>query len=340
MPPFRTGKIPTEVLVRNVFRYTGKVDRSVILGSSIGEDAALVSLGRDVLVMTTDPVTGAATDLGWLSVHVNANDVACRGATPKWFLCDLLLPEKADVNLLNSIMRQVDRAAREVGVAIVGGHTEVTPDLKRPIVVGYMMGVTQRGKFVTSSGARIGDDIIMTKSVGIEGTGILAADFSHKLRGKIDSRTLATAKKMRRLISVVEEAQLAVEAGGVKAMHDPTEGGLLQGVWELAEASKVGFTIQQSRISIRPETNRICSVFGVDPLRLMSSGCLLIVADRRKSGKILRRLRTHAIQGNIIGKVTSQRSGRKLVLGDGRVKEIGPSERDELYRVFESHRAR
>ena len=340
MPPFRTGKIPTEVLVRHVLRYTGKVDSSVILGSSIGEDAALVSLGRNVLVMTTDPVTGAAADLGWVSVHVNANDVACRGATPKWFLCDLLLPEKAGVRLLDSVMKQIDRAAREVGVAIVGGHTEVTPDLERPIVVGYMMGVAQRGKFVTSSGARPGDDIIMTKSVGIEGTGILAADFSHKLRGKINSRTLATAKKMRRLISVVKDARFAVEAGGVKAMHDPTEGGLLQGVWELAEASKVGFTVYASRIPIRPETDRICAVFGLDPLRLMSSGCLLIVADRRKSGKILRHLRTHAIPGNIIGKVTARTSGRKLVGGDGRVREIGPSERDELYRVFESHRSR
>jgi hydrogenase maturation factor len=237
-------------------------------------------------------------------------------------------------------MRQIDRAAREVGVAIVGGHTEVTPGLERPIVVGYMMGVAQRGKFVTSSGARPGDDIIMTKTVGIEGTGILAADFAHKLRGKVDSRTLATAKKMRRWISVVKDARLAVEAGGVRAMHDPTEGGLLQGIWELAEASKAGFTVYDSKIPIRPETDRICAVFGLDPLRLMSSGCLLIVADRRKSSKILRHLRRHAISGNIIGKVSTQRSGRKLVGEDGRVKEIRPSERDELYRVIESHGSR
>jgi hydrogenase maturation factor len=203
-----------------------------------------------------------------------------------------------------------------------------------------MMGVVRRGKFVTSSGARPGDDIIMTKSVGIEGTGILAADFTHKLTGKVDRRTLATAKKMRRWISVVKEARLAVQAGGVRAMHDPTEGGLLQGVWELGEASKVGFTVDTSRIPIRPETERICSVFGLDPLRLMSSGCLLIVADKRKSGKILRHLESHGVPGKIIGKVTALRSGRRLVEGDGRVREIGPSERDELYRVFESHRAR
>jgi hydrogenase maturation factor len=340
MPRFRTGKIPTEVLVRNVFRYTGKIDRSVILGSSIGEDAALVSLGKHVLVMTTDPVTGASADLGWLSVHVNANDIACRAATPKWFLCDLLLPEKSGIKQLDAIMRQVDQAAKEIGVAIVGGHTEVTPGLKRPIVVGYMLGLAEKGKFVTSSGARPGDEIIMTKHVGIEGTGILAADFAPKLKSRIKPQTLSSAKRMRRWISVVEDARLAVRAGGVRAMHDPTEGGLLQGVWELAEASKVGFTVQESKISILPETGQICSVFDLDPLRLMSSGCLLIVAEKRSSARILRHLRSHGISGNVIGKVTPLRSGRKLEGVDGRVKEIGPSERDELYRVIESHRAR
>jgi thiamin-phosphate kinase len=336
MPQFKTGKIPTKVLVRDVFRYRGKFDRSVILGSSIGEDAALVSLGKHVLVMTTDPVTGASSDLGWLSVHVNANDVACRGATPKWFLCDVLLPEKAGVKLLVSIMRQVDRAAKEIGVAVVGGHTEVTPGLRRSIVVGYMLGIAERGKFVTSSGARPGDDIIMTKDIGIEGTGILATDFAPKLRTKIDPQTLSTAKKMRRWISVVQDARLAVQTDGVRAMHDPTEGGLLQGVWELAEASNVGFRIHGSKISIRPETEQICSALGLDPLRLMSSGCLLIVADKRRSGKILRYLRAHGVRGTVIGKITTRRGGRKLMGRDGRVKEIGPSERDELYRVIES----
>ncbi|HUK51531.1 MAG TPA: AIR synthase family protein [Terriglobales bacterium] len=340
MSQFVTGKIPTDVLVRNVFRYTGRVDRSVILGSSVGEDAALVSLGRHVLVMTTDPVTGATSDLGWLSVHVNANDIACRGATPRWFLCDLLLPEKSGVRLLDSIMQQVDQAAKEIGVAIVGGHTEVTPGLVRPIVVGYMLGLAGKDEYVTSSGARPGDDVIMTKYVGIEGTGILAADFTLKLRSKINPKALRTAKSMRHWISIVEDARLAVQSGGVRAMHDPTEGGLLQGVWELAEASNVGFRIQESEISILPETAQICSVFNLDPLRLMSSGCLLIVAQKQSSRKILRRLRAHDIPGNVIGKITSLKSGRKLVRTDGRVREIGPSERDELYRVIESHRAR
>jgi hydrogenase expression/formation protein HypE len=340
MPLFRTGKIPTQVLVRNVFRYKGIKDQSVILGSSVGEDAALVSLGKNVLVLTTDPVTGTASDIGWLAVHINANDVACRGARPRWFLCDLLLPERCKVKLVNTIMKQVDKAAKQVGVAIVGGHTEVTPGLKRPIVVGYMMGVVPRNRFVTSNGARPGDHLIMTKTVGIEGTAVLASDFAHKLRPKINGKLVRQAKGLRSLISVVDDALIAVEVGGVRAMHDPTEGGLLQGVWELAEASGAGFLIHESRIAIRSETKQICSAFKVDPLRLMSSGCLLIVADKRKSRLILRRLRAHGIPASIIGMITQRRLGRKLIALNGKTREIVTSERDELYRVIEAYRTK
>jgi hydrogenase maturation factor len=339
MAALRTGKIPTEVLVRNVFRYKGAKDRSVILGSSVGEDAALVSLGRDVLVLTTDPVTGTTSDVGWLAVHVNANDVACRGARPRWFLCDLLLPERSSAVLVDTIMKQIDAAARGMGVAVVGGHTEVTPGLKRPIVVGYMVGLVSKRRFVTSHGARPGDKIIMTKTVGIEGTAVLAADFAHRLRGKIGVRELRRAKGFRSLISVVDDALTAVDAGGVRAMHDPTEGGLLQGVWELAEASKIGVVVYESRVAIRPETSHVCSAVRVDPLRLMSSGCLLIVADKGKSNGILRKLRRRGIEANIIGAVTPRNEGRKLVRVDGRVVRIRPSERDELYRVIELYRA-
>ncbi len=338
MPLFRTGKIPTEILVRSVFRYKGAQDRSVILGSSIGEDAALVSLGKNVLVLTTDPVTGTASDIGWLAVHVNANDVACRGARPKWFLCDLLLPEKSNAALVEKIMKQVDKAAKGIGVAVVGGHTEVTPGLKRPIVSGYMVGVVSREKYVTSHSVCPQDQIIMTKTVGIEGTSVLATDFAHRLRQKIGPRSLKRAKGFRNMISVVDDALIAARAGGVRAMHDPTEGGLLQGVWELAEASHVGFVIHESQIAIRPETNEICSALGVDPLRLMSSGCLIIVAERGKSNGILRALKKHHIPARIIGTVTPKSRGRKLVGVQGSIRKVAPSERDELYRIIESYR--
>ena len=334
MRQFRTGKIPTDILIRTVLQYTGRKDRSVILGSSIGEDAALISFGSKVLVFTTDPVTGTASDIGWLSVHINANDVACRGARPRWFLCDLLLPELSDARTVKAIMKRVDAASKELGVAVVGGHTEVTPGLKRPIVVGYMVGVVDKEKFVTSSGARPNQDLILTKSAGIEGTALLAMDFSRI--SEVDEKLLARAKSMRHSISIVEDAMIAIRVGGVHAMHDPTEGGVLQGIWEIAEASKVGFTVHESKIAIRAETKVICALHHVDPLRLMSSGCLLIAADNRKSNHIVHRLAQRGIEARIIGRFTDRNKGRRLVRLDGSTTEIRASERDELYRVIET----
>jgi hydrogenase maturation factor len=338
MARFRTGKIPSDILVRNVLKYRGLQDSSVILGSSLGEDAALVKLGGRILVLKTDPVTATTSDAGWLAVHINANDIACRGAKPKWFLCDLLLPEGTSIKLIDSIMRQIDSAAKRVGVAIVGGHTEVTPNLKRPIVVGYMVGLLRSGrKYVTSANARPGDDIIMTKSAGIEGTSLLALDFARRLKTEGAGKYLEHAKRLRHSISVVEDAMIAVQCGGIHAMHDPTEGGLLQGVWEIAEASKIGFMLNESRIAIETATRTICSALNVNPLRLLSSGSLLIAADNRKSSLILRRLRAHRIEAHIIGRFTERNEGRILVKSDGSSVKIGPSERDELYRVIESY---
>jgi hydrogenase maturation factor len=336
---FKTGKIPSDALIRSVFRYAGKKDQSVILGSSIGEDAALIRLGRRVLVLKTDPVTGATEDIGWLAVHINANDVACRGAKPRWFLCDLLLPENSDSSLVDVIMKQVDKAARQIGVSVVGGHTEVTPGLKRPIVAGYMVGIVDKSRFVTSSGAKPGDRIIMTKSAGIEGTAVLGSDYRVQIRKKAGRELAARAAALRQGLSVVQDALIAVETGGVRAMHDPTEGGLLQGIWELAEASKLGFVIYESVIPVLPETKRVCTVFDVNPLRLMSSGCLLIAADRRKSDLIVQRLKRKRIPAQIIGRFTPRRMGRALVQEGGTRVEIGPQERDELYRIIETHLA-
>jgi len=333
--PFRTGKIDSNLLRRSVLRYRGGHDPSVILGGSVGEDAALVSLRGKVLVLKTDPITGTISDIGRLSVHINANDVACSGGRPRWFLCDLLLPKRSNARIIETIMRQVDKAARELGVAVVGGHTEITPGLKKPILVGCMVGIVDRGKYVTSHGAHPNHDLIMTKSAGIEGTSVIALDFSHKLR--LESKLMARAKAMRHSISIVREAMIATKTGGVSAMHDPTEGGLLQGIWEIAEASKVGFAVYESRIPIRKETVRICNSLDIDPLRLMSSGCLLISANKRKSRMIVQQLRRRGIQAEIIGTFVDRKKGRKLIRPDGSRLEIKASERDELYRVIEAY---
>jgi hydrogenase maturation factor len=335
---FPSGKIPTEILRRSVFPFSGAKDPRVLLGPSVGEDAAVIAMGRQALILTTDPITGTDERIGWLSVHINANDAACRGARPLWYLANLLLPPGSTEVNVRAIMRQIDRAARELGISVVGGHSEITIGLDRPIVVGFIAAETRKGKYVTTGGARPGDDIIMTKTAGIEGTAILAAELERNLRRKVSPQTLKSASRFFERISVVEAAMTAIEAGGVHALHDPTEGGVIHGLWEIAEASNVGMHVHEANIPIAGETVEICSALRIDPLKLISSGSLLISADRRKTRSVLRALVRMDILCSRIGRFLPRRRGRRLKRLNNRTVGITPPARDELYRVLERFR--
>jgi hydrogenase maturation factor len=334
---FQTGKIPFDVLRRIVFKYLGTPSRNVLLGPSIGEDAAVVRFKGNFLILKTDPITGAENEVGWLSVHINANDVVTRGAQPLWYMYTLLLPPSAKESTLKSIVKQIDAAAREIGVPVVGGHSEVTPGIHKPIVIGAMVG-TVLNDYLTTSGAKAGDEVILTKGAGIEGTAILARDLERELLKVVDRKVLKRAKKFSKNISVVKDALTAIRAGGVNALHDPTEGGIINGLWELAEASKLGIMAYEDAIMIAPETKAICEALGIDPLRLMGSGALLIAAKPRKTHEILRRLKEEGIPASTIGRMKQPRKGRTLISTEGRFRKLKPPPRDEIYKVLERFR--
>jgi len=337
--PFLTGKVPPDPLRRIVFQRAGAPNRRLLLGPALGEDAAIVRVRGKLLVLTTDPITGAQENAGWLSVHVNANDVATRGAKPVWFLCCLLLPEGSDARLLEAIMDQVDEAAREVSVTVAGGHSEITPGLNRPVIVGSMIGEVMSGKYVTTSGAKPGDKVILTKTVGLEGTAVLASDLEGRLTGSLGADIVRRAKSFSRRISVVKDAMIATGTGGVHAMHDPTEGGIICGLWELAEASRTGMVVEESKITIEPETEAVCRVLGIDPLRVLSSGALLIAARPRNADRIVKSLKQHRVDACVIGEMTRFEKGRVLVKRDGSQVKLEPPPRDELYKVLDESRA-
>ena len=334
MPSFSTGKIPSEVLRRIVFNHLGVASDRVLCGPAVGEDAAVIDMGDRVLVAKANPITGAARHVGWLAVHINANDVASRGARPLWFLCTIMLPEAAEETLLEEIMEDIHEACCEVGASLVGGHTECTPGLDRPILSGVMIGEAQKGRYVTTRSAEPGDDILLTKGAGIEGTGILATDLEERLQGKLNAETIKAAQAMLRQISVVPEALQAVEAGGVNSMHTPTEGGIIQGLWELAKAADVGVEAQEEAIPVAPETRKICDVLKVDPLRLLSSGALIITAKPTKSIRIIDAITKIGVKATIIGKVTNARKGMKMLTHGGGEVPIKAVEQDELYRII------
>jgi hydrogenase maturation factor len=332
-----TGKLPQDILRRVVFERLGVPSERVIQGPHVGEDAAVLELGDRVIVVATDPITGAIGNVGWLVVHVNANDVASTGARPLWFLCVTLLPEGADEALLEKIMEQMHAACTETGVALVGGHTETTPGLDRPILIGFMMGEASKEDYVTTGGAQPGDVIVLTKGAGIEGTAVLAEDLSKVLEPKIDGSVLHAAKQMIKRISVVPEAMKAVELGGIHSLHDPTEGGLLNGVWEMTEAAEVGVELIESNIKIAAETKAVCEALGVDPLKVMGSGALLIVLEREKVDTLLESLSGIEVDASVIGVIKPPEEGRILVKQDGSRVKIEAVDQDEVYRVLEEH---
>ncbi|KXG76095.1 Hydrogenase expression/formation protein HypE [Fervidicola ferrireducens] len=325
----KTGKIPPEILKKTVYPFLGEKRSEVLVHSGFGEDCCVIDFGDYVAVASSDPITGADTEGGYFSVFVACNDVAACGAKPVGILITLLLPEGSSESMLLKIMESIDRACREIGIEVLGGHTEVTPAVTKPVISATAIGMARKDGFVTSAGAKPGDDIIVTKYIGLEGTAILALDFEKFLREKLPEETVKKAQSLVKNISVIEDG-LTASAIGVSAMHDITEGGLLGAIWEITEASGVGAEIYADRIPILPETQAICQVFEIDPLALISSGSMLICTS--KGQEVVKALKEKSIPATIIGSVTS--NGR-YILKSGQKFPITPPERDELYRAIE-----
>jgi hydrogenase maturation factor len=282
-----------------------------------------------------DPITGALKIIGWLAVNVNANDISTFGVEPAFFLSCILLPEKADRGTVEIISFQLNAAAKSLGMAIVGGHCESTPGLANPIVVGCAMGMTEKENYVTARGARPGDKLIMTKSAGIEGTAILASDRARQLKEALDATTLSSAKRFYERISTVKDALAAFKTGGVHAMHDATEGGTVGAVHEMADASNLGVKIYQEKISVEPETKKICKFYRIDPLQLIASGSLLIAAKQEFAENIVKTLRKNKVQAEIIGEFLSSAEKRLIVHENGKTKVLVRPSTDQLWQALE-----
>jgi len=337
MPPnrkLRTGKVSNDVLKRFILNRLGVPSNRVIKGAAVGEDASIIDMGEKVLVAKANPVTGAEKNIGRIAVHINANDVAARGAKPLWFMSIILLPEGCTEFRLEEIMEEINKACNELGVQIIGGHTECVAGLKRPIISGFMMGETPKSKYITTSGAKPGDKIILTKTAGLEGTSILASDLEGLLKRKIDQKTLQRARKMIDFISVVPDALQAAQISGVHSMHTPTEGGVLNGLYEMSAAACVGLSIEENLIPISPETSIISETLGVDPLKLFSSGALLIAVIESSVGDVLDTLECIGVQASIIGEVKKMTDGRIITRSDGTQKPIDSVRQDELFRIL------
>lgn len=326
LPP---GKIPIDILKEVVFKNLGIKREEIVLGPSAGIDGAVIEVGNNHMIVSMDPITGAIERIGWFAVNINANDIATFGVEPAFFFSCILLPENAERKTVETISTQMDKAAKKLGIAIVGGHCEVTPGLTNPIVVGCTMGLTEKGNYVTAGGAKPRDKLILTKHAGIEGTAILASDREEQLKKAMSTAVLQKAKEFYNQISVVKEATTAFKTGGVHAMHDPTEGGVAGGIHEMADASNLGVEIVEEKILIAEETFKICKFFQINPLCLIASGSLLISAKQDSANRIVDALSEKGITANIIGEFLPSPEKRLIKRKDG--------SEDELIRPLSDH---
>jgi hydrogenase maturation factor len=332
------GKIPIDILESVVFKNLGIRRREVVLGPSAGIDGAVINVGNKSLVVSTDPITGAIELIGWLAVNINANDIATFGVEPAFLLSCILLPENADMKTVETISGQMGKAAKELGIAIVGGHCEVTPGLANPIVVGCTIGMTEKGNYVTAAGAKQGDKIILTKTAGIEGTAVLASDKENQLKKVVSATTLRNAKRFYDQISVVKDAITAFKTGAVHAMHDPTEGGVAGGIHEMADASHLGFRVHKKKIPVRPETTEICNFFEIDPLQLTASGSLLIAVERDSADRVVGILSEEGITAEVIGEFLPSVEERIIIQEDGSSENLVRPVSDHLWSALEKIR--
>ncbi|MEM2093555.1 MAG: AIR synthase family protein [Candidatus Bathyarchaeia archaeon] len=326
------GKVPVEILRSIVFKNLGEKRPEVVVGPSVGVDGAVIELGDKALITSMDPITGAVKRIGWLAVNVNANDIATFGVKPAYFSSCILLPESADEHMLKTICAQIDEAARDLEMAVVGGHCEVTPGLKGPVVVGCAMGITGKGRYVTAKNAKPGDKLLLTKSAGIEGTAILASDFYKLLvEGGISEELIVSAQRFFENISVVKDGIIAFETGFVDAMHDPTEGGVLGGIHELADASNLGVKVFEDRIPVAEETLEICRFFNIDPLQLISSGAMLVAVKENFADEVITAFSRNGVNASLIGEFLEDPKARILVQSGGAERRLPAPSFDHLW---------
>ena len=328
------SKFSLDVLERRVFPFVGSGDPDVVLGAAFGEDVALTRIGDDVLVSHVDPIVGAIGDIGWLAVHVACNDIATTGIPPRWILLLVLVPRLEDEELLERIMRDANRAAGELGVSIIGGHTGYSAGLSRPLVSVTALGTASGREPVRTGGACVGDRVLVTKGVGLEGTAILSQDFADVGRSLgLSEEELAQGRDVMAEVSVVPEA-LALAAQGATAMHDVTRGGLLETLLEIAHLSGMGIEVDASQLPIPSVVSRFAQAFQFDPLRMISSGTLAVTVPPERVEDVRRVLAELGTPFAFVGRVTEGVGVR--IVQDGQAVHYTEirCEEDELARMW------
>jgi len=329
----KVGKLDSEVLQRIVIDKITYRRPEVKTRAGVGEDCAVIDYGAYECVISTDPITASVNDIGRLSIHISCNDIASNGIEPLGITLAVLLPEGTTREDVKMIMAQAGEAAEKVGVEIIGGHTEVTPAVNQPVIVSTAFGRGFAGESAPSTEIGPGDWILMTKVAGLEGTGIIAGDKEAELGDVLTPAEIQHAKDLLHNVSVVKEGVAAGKIG-TSGMHDVTEGGILGAVWELCHLGEVGAEVWEKAVPVDPVTLKIAEHYGINHLRLISSGCMIIMASDERKDAIMEAVRKEGVQISCIGRILDECEGVYLMHENSMIEEIQPPEADELYKVI------
>ena len=337
---FIVGKLKHKFLDKMLKNYVSSThlrgDRVVVSGR-VGEDAAVIDMGDKYLVAKTDPITFVTDEIGYYAVNINVNDVVCTGATPKWFQSTILLPsELTDEDLIEYIFKNIHDTCKSLGITVVGGHTEITAGLDRPIVIGSLLGEVEKEKLVLSSGANANDSIILTKGIFIEGTSILAREKEDLLKQKgFDNEFIEKCKNYlyNPGISIYNEALISNDNFLLTSMHDLTEGGLFCGLAEIAIASNLGLLINEAKINVLPEPLELSKVFKINPYSTISSGSLLISINNEFAEDLINLLGKKGINSEVIGNFSSEKGDYLLLDENHKKSKMNYTEVDEITKI-------
>lgn len=323
----RVGKLNWDELNYIIDNHRGKKRDEVKVSNGVGEDCAVIDFGNSKCVISTDPITGAVENIGKLAVNINCNDIASCGVEPLGILVTILAPTSTELQELHDIMKEVHKEALKVGAQIIGGHTEITEAVNKIIISCTALGKSNNNEPVSTSGATVGDSIIVTKNLCLEGTAILVSDYEERCSKILSEEEISEAKGYVDMISVVKEGVIGGQCN-VSSMHDITEGGVLGALWEVASASNTGFVVEKEKMPLTHISHKVCSEFNVDPLRLISSGSMLMTTSNPE--KVLDKLKEEGIKATIIGNIIN--SGG-WINEEGRLTEVNPPEADELFNI-------
>ncbi len=324
------GKVPENILKRAVFKQIRHRRPEVLLHPGVGEDCSAVEVGADeVLVFSVDPITAVSKGAGTFAVHVTANDLASSGAEPIGLMLSILMPPRTREKKLRELMQEIEAACAGLGIEVLGGHTEISDAVFRSVVTVAGVGKVKKGALVSTGGLKPGDELVMTKWAGLEGSAIIAEEKREKLLETLPVELVDTAAGFRQYLSVVPEAMAAVETG-VSAMHDVTEGGIFGALWEMGAASETGITVELKKIPIRQETIEVCEVFEINPYKMMSSGAMLIGC---KNGNLMVEvLEKRGIPAAVIGRAND--TNDRIIVNGEETRFLEPAGSDELYKIY------